>query len=109
MLGAFRVHVDDELVVETAWRRRKGRQLSKLLVGRAARRLLKGEAIEVLWPRSDPAAASTNLRTTVRALRHGARAGGAGADAAPRAAGSPTRGTSCVQAPGRGAASRAGC
>src|SRR5262245_30810115 len=69
MLGAFRVHVDDELVVETAWRRRKGRQLFKLLVGRADRRPLKDEAIEVLWPRSDPAAASTNLRTTVRALR----------------------------------------
>jgi len=69
MLGAFRVHVDGESVEETAWRRRKARQLFKLLITRSDRRLLKDEAIELLWPESEPTAASINLRTTVRALR----------------------------------------
>ncbi len=68
-LGAFRVEVGGTVVPEAAWRRRKARQLFKYLLTRDDRRALKDELIELLWPESEPSAASTNLRTTVRALR----------------------------------------
>jgi predicted ATPase/DNA-binding SARP family transcriptional activator len=68
-LGRFRVSVGGREVPDEAWRRQKARQLLKYLLGRPHRRALKEEAIEVFWPESDPGSASTNLRTTVYALR----------------------------------------
>ena len=69
VLGRFRVLVGDHPVPDGAWRRRKARQLFKCLLSRHGRRLTKDEAVELLWPESDPEAALTNLRSTVFALR----------------------------------------
>jgi len=68
-LGGFRVLVSGRLVDDQAWRRRSARQLFKILLGRPNRRMARDEVIELLWPESDPAAASTNLRSTIHAMR----------------------------------------
>src|SRR5688572_18023115 len=69
LLGRFHVSVDGRDVPETAWRRRKARQLFKCLVSRPRHLLTKDEAIDLLWPESDADAAAVNLRSTVHALR----------------------------------------
>src|SRR5262245_33760467 len=69
LLGGFRVVLDGRSVPEGAWRRRKARQLFKCLLTRPRRRLTKDEAVELFWPDSDVDASSTNLRTTIHAIR----------------------------------------
>lgn len=69
MLGGFRVARRGDVLADEVWRRRKARQLFKLLLTRRGRRLAKDEACELLWPESDPEAAAVNLRTTVYAIR----------------------------------------
>jgi predicted ATPase/DNA-binding SARP family transcriptional activator len=69
MLGAFVVTVRGHRLAETSWHRRKARQLFKCLLTHPDRRLLKDEAVELLWPDSDPAAGATNLRSATHALR----------------------------------------
>src|SRR5262245_14211391 len=68
-LGSFQVVVHGRVLQHDAWRRRKARQLFKCLLSSPQRHLSKDEAIEFFWPESDPDAASTNLRSTVHALR----------------------------------------
>jgi DNA-binding SARP family transcriptional activator len=68
-LGSFQVVVHGRVLQDDAWRRRKARQLFKCLLSSPQRHLSKDEAIEFFWPESDPDAASTNLRSTVHALR----------------------------------------
>jgi predicted ATPase/DNA-binding SARP family transcriptional activator len=68
-LGGFRVVVDGRAIADDVWPRRKARQLFKLLLSRANRRMGKEEIIELLWPESDGQTGSTNLRATVFALR----------------------------------------
>jgi DNA-binding SARP family transcriptional activator/class 3 adenylate cyclase len=69
LLGGFRVVSRGHQVPDDAWRRRKARQLFKLLLTRSRRRLTKDEAMELLWPESDPEAAAINLRSVVHAIR----------------------------------------
>jgi DNA-binding SARP family transcriptional activator/class 3 adenylate cyclase/Tfp pilus assembly protein PilF len=76
-LGGFRVMVNGRPLPDDAWRRRKARQLFKCLVTRRHYRLVRDEAIELLWPESDPEAGATNLRSNVLAIRRALAAGGA--------------------------------
>src|SRR5216683_1324917 len=69
-LGAFRVVVQGRVLDGRAWRRRQARQLFKGLLSRPQRRMLKDQAIELLWPEGDPDAGAANLRPTLTALRH---------------------------------------
>ena len=69
VLGGFRVVVGGRAVDDQAWRRRPARQLFKILLGRPNRRMARDEIIELLWPESDPSAASSNLRSTIHAMR----------------------------------------
>src|SRR5919199_1911047 len=68
-LGGFRVLVGGRRVEDSAWRRKAARQLFKVLVGRPGRRITRDEVVELFWPESDPDAASSNLRSTIYALR----------------------------------------
>ena len=68
-LGGFRVVVGGQTLDDHAWRRRTARQLFKVLVSRVNRRMTRDEVIELLWPESDAEAASSNLRSTLHALR----------------------------------------
>ena len=69
-LGGFKVVVRGQVLPEHAWRRKTARQLFKILLSRPNRRMTRDEVIELLWPESDPDAASSNLRSTIFALRH---------------------------------------
>src|SRR5215216_4389407 len=69
LLGRFRVVVGGQPLPDSVWHRRKARQLFKCLLSRPNRRLTKDELVELFWPDSDPQAASTNLRSTVHAIR----------------------------------------
>src|SRR6266545_419046 len=68
-LGGFRVVVHGQPVEDHAWRRKPARQLFKCLLSRANRRMTRDEVIDLLWPESDPEAASSNLRSTLFAMR----------------------------------------
>src|SRR5712692_7146585 len=70
VLGGFKVVVRGQVLPEHAWRRKTARQLFKILLTRPNRRITRDEVIELLWPESDPDAASSNLRSTLFALRH---------------------------------------
>jgi len=61
MLGAFQVHVYDQLVVETAWRRRKERQRRGMVGRRSARARGSGR-------RCDGGANGADLTWSVRHL-----------------------------------------
>src|SRR5438046_2244111 len=69
MLGGFRVVVRGHTLDDHAWRRRAARQLFKCLLSRPNRRMTRDEVIELLWPESDSDAASTNVRSTLHAMR----------------------------------------
>jgi DNA-binding SARP family transcriptional activator len=68
-LGGFRVVLHGRELDERAWRRKTGRQLLKILLSRPNRRISRDEVVEILWPDSDPEAASINLRSAIHALR----------------------------------------
>jgi DNA-binding SARP family transcriptional activator len=68
-LGAFRVLLREKPVEDRDWRRKTARQLFKILLSRPNRSMTREEAIELLWPESDPEAASSNFRSTLHALR----------------------------------------
>ena len=70
VLGGFKVVVRGQVLPEQVWRRKTARQLFKILLSRPNRRMTRDEVIELLWPESDPEAASSNLRSTLFALRH---------------------------------------
>jgi DNA-binding SARP family transcriptional activator len=69
LLGGFRVVVHGHVVDDHAWRRRSARQLFKCLLSRPKRRMTRDEIVELFWPDSDAEAASTNLRSTIHAMR----------------------------------------
>jgi DNA-binding SARP family transcriptional activator len=69
LLGGFRVVVRGQAVEDHAWRRKTARQLFKCLLSRPKRRMTRDEVVELFWPESDPEAASTNLRSTIHAMR----------------------------------------
>jgi DNA-binding SARP family transcriptional activator len=79
-LGGFRVLVGGRVVEDRAWRRKTARQLFKVLLSRPGRRMTRDEVVELFWPDSDAVAASSNLRSTIYAMRraldsHGQPAG----------------------------------
>ena len=69
LLGGFRVSAGEATVGESAWRLRKARGLVKLLALTPEHSLHREQAIEALWPDSDPAAASNNLRQALFVAR----------------------------------------
>jgi DNA-binding SARP family transcriptional activator len=75
LLDGFRVVVDGRPVPDEAWRRSKAAAVVKLLALASGRRLQREQAMDVLWPALDPAAAAANLR---KALHYARRAAGDG-------------------------------
>ncbi|MDQ6822244.1 MAG: hypothetical protein M3076_18205 [Actinomycetota bacterium] len=69
LLGRFRVAAGETTVNEAAWRLRKARGLVKLLALHPGHSLHREQAIEALWPDSDPAAASNYLRQALFVAR----------------------------------------
>jgi DNA-binding SARP family transcriptional activator len=69
LLGDFRVRVHGRVIGTSAWRRKKAQQLFKYLLSRPNRRVLKDMAVDEFWPDSSPEAASSNLRSSIHALR----------------------------------------
>jgi len=69
LLGGFAATVDGTPVPESAWRLKKARELVKLLALARGHRLHREQAMDVLWPDRDPAAAANNLHQAVHVAR----------------------------------------
>lgn len=67
LLGTFEVGRGDRALRAEDWPRKKASALLKRLA--LEERLLKDQAIEFLWPESDPASAANNLYKTLHVLR----------------------------------------
>ena len=70
LLGPFRILVDGQLVAARRFTRRKPKLLVKLLALRPHHQLHREQLMELLWPDSDPEAASNNLHKTIHLARH---------------------------------------
>ena len=68
MLGIFRVIVDGQ--ERSHWSRRKPKLLLKLLALQSHHQLHREQAMEMLWPDSDPEAAVNNLHKAIHLARH---------------------------------------
>lgn len=68
-LGQFTVSRDDEVIADSAWKRRKAKSLFKLLLATSNHQLLKDQVLEWLWPNQDPIRAGNNLNYTLYVLR----------------------------------------
>jgi predicted ATPase len=69
LLGGFTAAVDGKPVPETAWRLKKARELVKLLALAPGHRLLREQAMDVLWRDRTPDAAANNLHQAVYVAR----------------------------------------
>ncbi len=69
LLGRFSVAVDDASISGDAWRSRRAADVVKLLALAPAHRMHRTEAMEELWPESDPEASGTNLRKALHFAR----------------------------------------
>lgn len=67
LLGRFEVVRGEQILPAAVWSRRKAATLLQRLA--LERRLLKDQAIEALWPETDPAAGANNLYRTLHSLR----------------------------------------
>lgn len=63
------VRVDGHAVPERLWRRTRAAQLVKVLALADGHRLLREQAMELLWPDLEPAVASANLRKALHYAR----------------------------------------
>src|SRR5947199_1445942 len=70
LLGRFQLRVDGQLDVETGFTRRKPKQLIKLLALQPNHQLHREQAMELLWPDSDPESAANNLHKAIHMARH---------------------------------------
>src|SRR6476469_5734289 len=70
LLGSFRVTVDGRVVAEREFTRRKPTQLLKLLALQPNHQLHREQAMELLWPDSDPESAANNLHKAIHLARH---------------------------------------
>ena len=70
LLGSFRVTVDGRAVAERQFTRRKPKQLIKLLALQPNHQLHREQAMELLWPDSDPESAANNLNKAIHLARH---------------------------------------
>jgi predicted ATPase len=69
LLGGFAAVVDGEPVQDDAWRLKKARELVKLLALAPGHRLLREQAMDVLWRDRPPEAAANNLHQAVYVAR----------------------------------------
>lgn len=69
LLGRFHVERGGEPIPDSAWSRRNARTLFKYLVLSPGRRCHKEQALDLLWPDFEPAAAANNLHKTLFHLR----------------------------------------
>ncbi len=69
LLGRFEVTRGERVLRASDWTRRKAQTLLARLALDPSRRLLKDQALDLLWPDRPPAAASNNLYRTLHALR----------------------------------------
>src|SRR5437660_1009844 len=70
LLGPFRIFVNGQAVEEHQFARRKPKQLIKLLALQPHHQLHREQALELLWPDSDPDSASNNLHKAIHMARH---------------------------------------
>src|SRR5882724_7580751 len=70
LLGYFRVVVDGQTVDERRFTRRKPKLLIKLLALQPHLQLHREQAMEFLWPDSDPESAANNLHKAIHMARH---------------------------------------
>src|SRR6266850_5240013 len=70
LLGPFRVFVDGQPIEERRFTRRKPKQLLKLLALQPHHQLHREQAMEFLWPDSDPESAANNLHKAIHLARH---------------------------------------
>ncbi|XVQ14516.1 BTAD domain-containing putative transcriptional regulator [Spirillospora sp. CA-255316] len=68
-LGRFCALRDGEPIPPTRWERRKARELLWLLSSREQRSVLRDEALELLWPDTDPEVTAPRFRVALHALR----------------------------------------
>jgi predicted ATPase/DNA-binding SARP family transcriptional activator/class 3 adenylate cyclase/DNA-binding CsgD family transcriptional regulator len=69
LLGGFRVTRGGRVIEEGEWRLKKAATLVKLLALSRFHRLHREQALDVLWPDLDPAAASNNLHHALHVAR----------------------------------------
>ena len=70
LLGLFRVVENGRTVTEREFTRRKPKQLIKLLALQPHHQLHREQAMEFLWPDSDPELAANNLHKAIHMARH---------------------------------------
>src|SRR2546421_246422 len=70
LLGPFRIFVDGRAIEGRQFARRKPKQLIKLLALQPHHQLHREQAMEYLWPDSDPASAANNLHKAIHMARH---------------------------------------
>src|SRR5882762_1686773 len=70
LLGHFRVVVDGQAVDERRFTRRKPKLLIKLLALQPNHQLHREQAMELLWPDSEPDSATNNLHKAIHMARH---------------------------------------
>src|SRR6266550_1082204 len=70
LLGPFRIFVDGQAIDERQFTRRKPKQLIKLLALQPNHRLHREQAMELLWPDSDPESGANNLHKAIHMARH---------------------------------------
>jgi len=69
LLGLFRVSVDGQAVADRRFTRRKPKQLIKLLALQHQHQLHREQAMELLWPDSEPESAANNLHKAIHLAR----------------------------------------
>src|SRR6202171_3503843 len=70
LLGAFRIFVVGQAIAERQFTRRKPKQLIKLLALQPNHQLHREQAMELLWPDSDPESGANNLHKAIHMARH---------------------------------------
>ena len=70
LLGPFRIFVDGQAIEGRQFTRRKPKQLIKLLALQPHHQLHREQAMEFLWPDSDPESATNNLHKAIHLARH---------------------------------------
>jgi DNA-binding SARP family transcriptional activator/TolB-like protein/Tfp pilus assembly protein PilF len=70
LLGPFRILVDGQAIDERQLTRRKPKQLIKLLALQPHHQLHRDQAMEFLWPDSDPESGANNLHKAIHMARH---------------------------------------
>ncbi len=69
LLGGFRVEREGEAVPDSAWPRKSGKLLVKMLAVASEHRLHREVLIDRLWPEADPTAAGNSLHQAILVVR----------------------------------------